>query len=91
MSGAPTTMTGSRSSAHLDDLPDRDPDGVEQRVLEEQVLDRVTAQPQLGEHCDRDVVLGGRPRLLDGPLRICRRICNGDGQGDGGDRAKPWA
>ena len=44
-------------------------DRVEQRVLQDQVVDRVAAQAQLGEDRDRDALVVARPRLRRAPSR----------------------
>ena len=64
-SGAPTTSTGSRSAEAATTLGDRRLDRLEQRVLQQQVVDGVAAQAQLGEHRDRDAVVVARPRLVE--------------------------
>ena len=75
-----------------DDLGDRVLDRVEQRVLQEQVVDRVAAQAQLGEDRDRDAVVVSRR----GPARApCARWSPGrrsrPGTVQAATRANPWA
>ena len=49
-------------------------DTVEHGVLEEQVLDRVAAQDELGEHRDRDALIGASPGLAQDRFRVRGRV-----------------
>ena len=60
-SGAPTTSTGNRARETHDELGDRPLDRVEQRILQQQIVDRVGRQPELGEDHERS--LDGVPLL----------------------------
>ena len=71
-SGAPTTSTGSRSADAGDQLVEGVLDGVEQGVLQQDVLDRVAGQRQLGEHGQPDalvVAFAGQPQHRFGVRR----------------------
>ena len=83
-SGAPTTSTGSRSADAATISASGLLDGVEQGVLQQDVLDRVPGQRQLGKNCQRDavVVAFARPAAepsaalaagspMDGVVRAC--------------------
>ena len=56
-SGAPTTSTGVNSADAATTVANRALDGVEQTVLQEDVLDGVSRQRQLGKHRKRDTVV----------------------------------
>ena len=56
---------GHQVGARRDDLRDRVLHAGEQRVLEEEVVDGVARQAELGEHRHRDVVVVAGPRLRD--------------------------
>ncbi len=49
-------------------------DGVQQRVLQQQVLDRVAGEGQLGEDGDRDAVLVAGPGLAEDGVGVGRRV-----------------
>ena len=51
---------GSQVTARLDELTDGDLYGLEQGVLQEQVVDRVAGESQLGEDRDGDAVVVAR-------------------------------
>ncbi len=57
-----------------DHAGERDLDGVEQHVLEEQVLDRVTGQAELGEDRDRDAPFAAAPRRREDRLGVRGRV-----------------
>ena len=63
-----------------DHLGDRRVRGVEQRVLEQQVVDGVAGQAQLREHRDRDAVLVGLLGHRDDLRRVGRGVGDGHGQ-----------
>ncbi len=65
---------GQQVPAALDHGAQGDLDGVQQRVLQQQVLDRVAGQGQLGEHRHGDAVLVAGPALAEDVLRVRRRV-----------------
>ena len=76
-------------AALLDQHADRVADGVEEGVLEEQVLDGVAGQAQLGEDRDRDaLVVAGAGLLQHGP-HVGRRVGDGHGGGARRDTGEP--
>ena len=68
----------------LDHGLDRGLDRVEDRVLEQQVVDRVAAQPELGEDGDGDALLRERPRLAQQRRGVRGGV--GDGRAAGARR-----
>ena len=90
-SGAPTTSTGRRSRARLDDRRDRPLDGVEQGVLHHQVVDRVAGQAQLGEDRDGDALVVAVARLGQHRLRVGGRVGDREGSVQAAMRANPCA
>ena len=75
--------------AGRDDLVDRREHALEQGVLEEQVVDRVAAQRQLGEHRHRDAVLVAGPRLREHRRGVGRRVRDRDRHRAGRDPGEP--
>ncbi len=71
------------------DLGDRGPHGVEQGVLEHQVVDGVAGQRQLGEHRDRDAVVVAGAGLLEHGAGVGRRVGDRDRDGAGRDPGEP--
>ena len=72
-----------------DDLLDPGHHRLEQGVLEEQVVDGVAGQRELGEHRHRDAFVVAQPRLLDHPLRVGSRVGDRDRQRAGGNPREP--
>ncbi len=58
-------------------------------VLEDQVVDGVAAQAQLGKDRHRDARRRGTPCLVAAPARRWRRVGDGDRQGAGRDAGEP--
>ena len=91
-SGAPTTSTGRRSAVASTIAGDRLVDGVEQRVLQEQVVDGVAAQAQLGEDRDARRRRRGRSRACASTASALRSGSTATiGSVHAATRAKPWA
>ena len=67
------------------DGDDRAVDLVEQDVLEQQVVDGVAGQAQLGEEGHRDALRVPQPHLLDDRLGVAGRVARGDREGAGRD------
>ncbi len=80
---------GTQVGARLDDRRDRPVDRLEQRVLQEQVVDRVAGQAQLGEERHRDALVVTAARLGKDRLRVGGGVGDRDRQGAGGDPREP--
>ena len=92
ISGAPTTITGADLAAGGEQLADRVPHGVEQRLLVEEVLDRVAGEAELREGDHAAPGLGARP----GASAIVRSTLNSGSAiltfgTAAATRTKPWA
>ena len=75
-----------------DQLGDRRLHRVEQRVLQEQVVDRVAGQRELGEDRDRDALLVAARAPAPAPrAAFAARVGDGVGTVQAATRAKPWA
>ena len=75
--------------ACLHDRPDRVVRSLEQRVLQEQVVDRVAGQAQLGEERHRDAFVVTAAGLCQDGLRVGPGVADGDRQRAGGDPREP--
>ncbi len=60
-------------------------DGVEQYVLEDEVIDGIAGEAELGEHGDADMVVMQFAGGVENALCIGHRVGDGDRDGDGGD------
>ena len=90
-SGAPTTSTGSRSADAATISATAVLDAVEQGVLQEQVVDGVAAQAQLGEDRHRHAVVVAGAGLLEHGAALAAGSAIATGIVQAATRANPWA
>ena len=88
-SGAPTSEDGPQRVTGLDDAGDAQLDGVEQRVLVEEVVARVGAQPELGEHREHGAAVMGALGELEGALGVVGGVGDPHSRDAGGDPREP--
>jgi hypothetical protein len=80
---------GAELEAGLPDARERVEHRLQEDVLHEQVVDRVAAQAELGEHRDGDPVVVQLPCLVQDHRGVRGRVGDGDGDGAGRHPGEP--